>query len=319
VTVTEPVDRRSRVYVAGHRGLVGSAIWRALEAGAFEDVVGATSSEVDLRDRAAAFDYLLGVRPDVVVVAAAKVGGIADNNAHPAEFLSDNLRIQVNIMDAAHAAGVQRLLLLGSTTIYPKLAEQPIRESSLFTGPLEPTSEAYGVAKIAGIQQVQAHRRQYGERWIAAMSTNVYGPGANFHPEHSHVLSGLIRRFHDAVAEDRDTVVLWGTGRPRREFLHVDDLARAVVHLIDTYDEPDHINVGVGRDVSIRELAETVAGVVGFRGEIVQDTSRPDGAPRKLLDTSKINAFGWRPRIDLREGIASTYRWFLENRAEARL
>jgi GDP-L-fucose synthase len=319
VTDTEPVDRRSRVYVAGHRGLVGSAVWRSLENGGFQDVVGATSAEVDLRDRAAAFDYLLAVRPNVVVLAAARVGGIVANNAYPADFLSDNVRIQVNLMDAAHAAGVQRLLLLGSTTIYPKHAEQPIRESSLFTGPLEPTSAAYAVAKIAGIQQVQAHRKQYGERWISAMSTNVYGPGANFHPEHAHVLSGLIRRFHDAVAEGRDTVVLWGSGQPRREFLHVDDLARAVVHLLDTYDEPEHINVGVGTDVSIRELAEMVAGVVGFDGEIVQDTARPDGAPRKLLDTSKINALGWQPQIDLRGGIAGTYRWFLDNRAEARL
>lgn len=319
MTETTPVDRCSRVYVAGHRGLVGSAVWRALAAEGFADLVGATSAEVDLRDRAAAFDYLLAVRPDVVVLAAAKVGGIVANNAAPADFLSENLRIQVNLMDAAHAAGVQRLVLLGSTTIYPKLVEQPIRESSLFTGPLEATSAAYAVAKIAGIQQVQAHRRQYGERWIAAMSTNVYGPGANFHPEHSHVLSGLIRRFHEAAAEGRDTVVLWGTGRPRREFLHVDDLARAIVHLLDRYDESEHINVGVGHDVSIRELAQIVADVVGFDGEIVQNTSKPDGAPRKLLDISKISALGWKPQIDLRDGIASTYQWFLEHRAEARL
>jgi GDP-L-fucose synthase len=285
----------------------------------FADLVGATSAEVDLRERGATFDYLLSTRPDVVVLAAARVGGIVANNTYPADFLSENLRIQVNVMDAAQAAGVQRLLFLGSSCIYPKFAEQPIRESSLLTGALEPTNDAYAVAKIAGIMQVQAHRRQYGVRWISAMPTNLYGPGDNFHPENSHVLPALIRRFHEAVEQGRDEVVLWGSGTPRREFLHVDDLGRAIVHLLDVYDDAETINVGVGVDVTIRELAETVADVVGYTGEIVQDTSRPDGTPRKLLEVSRIRALGWEPRIGLRDGVESTYRWFVEHRASARL
>jgi GDP-L-fucose synthase len=319
VATNEELDRRARVYVAGHRGLAGSAIWRALAGAGFEDLVGARSSEVDLRDRAATFDYLLSTAPDVVALAAARVGGIVANNTYPAEFLSENLQIQVNVMDAAQAAGVERLLFLGSSCIYPKFAEQPIRESSLLTGALEPTNDAYAVAKIAGIMQVQAHRRQYGTRWISAMPTNLYGPGDNFDPENSHVLPALIRRFHEAAESGADSVVLWGSGTPRREFLHVDDLGRAIVHLLDVYDEPETINVGVGEDVTIRALAEIVADVVGFGGEIVQDTSRPDGTPRKLLDVSRLKALGWEPRIGLREGIESTYRWFVEHRAEARL
>lgn len=312
-------DRGARVYVAGHRGLAGSAIWRALVAAGVEDLVGAPSSEVDLRDRAAASDFLLANRPDVVVLAAARVGGIVANDTYPADFLSENLRIQVNVMDAAQAAGVERLLFLGSSCIYPKFAEQPIKESSLLTGALEPTNDAYAIAKIAGIMQVQANRKQHGLRWISAMPTNLYGPGDNFHPENSHVLPALIRRVHEAVEQGRDEVVLWGSGTPRREFLHVDDLGRAIVHLLDVYDEPETINVGVGDDVTIRELAEVVADVVGFRGEIVQDLTRPDGTPRKLLDVSRIRALGWEPVIDLRDGIASTYRWFVEHHAEARL
>jgi GDP-L-fucose synthase len=319
VATGEPLDRRSRVYVAGHSGLVGSAVWRALTAAGFDDLVGARSAEVDLRERPAAFDYLYTVRPDVVVLTAARVGGIVANDTYPADFLSENLRIQVNVMDAAHVVGVQRLVLVGSSCIYPKHAAQPIREQSLMTGPLEPTNDAYAIAKIAGILQVQAHRRQFGERWISAMSTNVYGPGDNFHPEHSHVLPALIRRFHQAVEDGSESVILWGSGRPRREFLYVDDLGRAVVHLLDHYDEPQHINIGVGADVSIREVAEIVADVTGFTGEIVQDTSKPDGAPRKLLDVSTITALGWESRIALREGIADTYRWFVENHAAARL
>jgi GDP-L-fucose synthase len=319
VATNEALDRRARVYVAGHRGLAGSAIWRALSAAGFGDLVGARSSEVDLRDRAATFDYLLSTRPGVVVLAAARVGGIVANSTYPAEFLSENLQIQVNVMDAAQAAGVQRLLFLGSSCIYPKFAEQPIRESSLLTGALEPTNDAYAIAKIAGIMQVQAHRRQYGVRWISAMPTNLYGPGDNFDPENSHVLPALIRRFHEATASGAASVVLWGSGTPRREFLHVDDLGRAIVDLLDGYDDPETINVGVGEDVTIRELAETVADVVGFTGETVQDTSRPDGTPRKLLDVTRLRGLGWEPRIPLREGIASTYRWFVEHRAEARL
>ncbi len=281
--------------------------------------IGASSAEVDLRERPATFDYLLATRPDVVVLAAAKVGGIVANDTYSADFLSENLRIQVNVMDAAQAAGVERLLFLGSSCIYPKFAEQPIRESSLLTGPLEPTNDAYAIAKIAGIKQVQAHRKQHGVRWISAMPTNLYGPGDNFHQEHSHVLPALIRRFHEAVEEGRDEVVLWGSGTPRREFLHVDDLGRAIVHLLDVYDDPETINVGVGSDVTIHELAETVADVVGFQGRITLDPSRPDGTPRKLLDVSRINALGWEARISLREGIASTYRWFVDHHADARL
>lgn len=315
----ERLDRRARVHVAGHGGLAGSAIWRALENAGFTDLVGATSAEVDLRDRARTFDFLLATRPDVVVLAAARVGGIVANDTYPADFLSENLRIQVNVMDAAQAAGVQRLLFLGSSCIYPKFAEQPIRESSLLTGALEPTNDAYAVAKIAGIMQVQANRKQHGVRWISAMPTNLYGPGDNFHPENSHVLPALIRRFHEAVEQGSGEVVLWGSGTPRREFLHVDDLGRAIVHLLDVYDDPETINVGVGNDVTIREVAEIVADVVGFRGDIVQDLSRPDGTPRKLLDVSRIRALGWEPTVDLRDGIESTYRWFIDHRAEARL
>jgi GDP-L-fucose synthase len=319
LAMNEALDRSARVYVAGHRGLAGSAIWRALTTAGFADLVGARSSEVDLRDRAVTFDYLLSTRPSVVVLAAARVGGIVANNTYPAEFLSENLRIQVNVMDAAHAAGVHRLLFLGSSCIYPKFAEQPIHESSLLTGALEPTNDAYAVAKIAGIMQVQAHRRQYGVRWISAMPTNLYGPGDNFDPENSHVLPALIRRFHEAVASGADKVVLWGSGTPRREFLHVDDLGRAIVRLLDVYDDPQTINVGVGEDVTIRELAEIVADVVGFKGVIDQDTSRPDGTPRKLLDVSRIRALDWAPRIPLREGIETTYRWFVDHHAETRL
>ena len=313
------VDRSARVYVAGHRGLAGSAIWRALQAEGFTDLVGARSAEVDLRDRTAAFDYLHQVRPDVVVLAAAKVGGIIANDTYPADFLSENLRIQVNVMDAAQAVGVDRLLFLGSSCIYPKVAPQPIHEDSLLTGALEPTNDAYAVAKIAGIMQVQSVRKQHHLSWISAMPTNLYGPGDNFDPVNSHVLPALIRRFHEAAEAGAEQVVLWGTGTPRREFLHVDDLGRAIVHLLDVYDDPQTINVGVGEDVTIRELAETVADVVGYRGEIVQDTTKPDGTPRKLLDVSRLTALGWEPRIGLREGIESTYRWFVDHHAEARL
>jgi GDP-L-fucose synthase len=314
-----PLSRDERVYVAGHRGLAGSAIWRALEAEGFTDLVGLSSSELDLRDREAVFDYVMAARPGAVVLAAAKVGGIAANDTYPADFLSENLRIQVNVMDAALAAGVPRLLFLGSSCIYPKFAPQPIQESSLLTGPLEPTNDAYAIAKIAGVLHVQAVRRQHGLRWTSAMPTNLYGPGDNFDREKSHVLPALIRRFHDAVEAGDDVVTLWGTGTPRREFLHVDDLGRAIVRLLDVHDEPSPINVGAGEDITIRELAGLVAEVVGYRGRIVQDESRPDGTPRKLLDSSRMRALGWQPTIALRDGIARTYAWFVEHRAEARL
>ena len=313
-----PLDRASRVYIAGHRGLVGSAIWRLLESQGFTNLLGTTSGEVDLRDRDATFAYFVRARPDVVIDAAAKVGGIMANSTYPADFLSDNLRIQVNVMDAAKDNGVERLLFLGSSCIYPRLAEQPIHESSLLTGPLEPTNDAYAIAKIAGILQVQANRRQHGRHWISAMPTNLYGPGDNFDPQGSHLLPGLVGRFHEAVVTKADHVVVWGTGTPRRELLHVDDLAEAALFLLERYDDDQTINVGVGEDVTIRELAEIVADVVGFEGDLVQDTTKPDGTPRKLLDVSRINALGWRARIPLRDGIAATYAWYLEHLTTAR-
>src|SRR5450631_937775 len=314
--VDTPVDRNQKIYIAGHRGLVGSALWRHLAGQGFTSLIGATSGELDLRDRAATSAYFSRERPDVVIDAAAKVGGILANATFPADFLSDNLRIQVNLMDAANDAGVDRLLFLGSSCIYPRLAEQPIRESSLLTGALEPTNDAYAIAKIAGILQVQASRRQHGRHWVSAMPTNLYGPHDNFDPQTSHVLPALVRRFHEAKQGRVREVVLWGTGTPRREFLHVDDLAAASLFLLENYDSGETINVGVGQDVTIRELAEIVADVVGYDGDLIQDTSKPDGTPRKLLDVSKINDLGWKATVPLREGIASTYTWFLEHWVE---
>jgi len=310
-----PLPRTSSVYIAGHRGLVGSALWRHFTEQGFTDLVGLTSSELDLRDRDATFAFMDEARPDVVIDAAAHVGGIMANTTYPAEFLSDNLRIQVNLMDAAAERRVPRLLFLGSSCIYPRYAEQPIREDSLLTGHLEPTNEAYAIAKIAGIMQVQAIRRQYALAWISAMPTNLYGPGDNFDLETSHVLPALIRRFHEAKESGAGAVTLWGSGTPRREFLHVDDLARACLHLLETYDDPKPINVGVGEDIAIRELAETVADIVGYAGHIRWDTGQPDGTPRKLLDVSRICATGWKAQIGLRGGIASAYRWYLANAA----
>jgi GDP-L-fucose synthase len=311
--VNRPLDRSARVFVAGSRGLVGSAVRRELDREGFTDVVGPRSAELDLRDRPAVLDWFASARPDLVVLTAARVGGIKANASRPAEFLSDNLRIQVNVMDAALEQGVERLLLLGSSCIYPKFAEQPIREEALLAGPLEPTNDAYAIAKIAGILQVQAVRRQYGLPWISAMPTNLYGPGDNFHPEHSHVLPSLIRRFHEARESGARRVVNWGTGTPRREFLHVDDLARACLHLVEHYDADGPVNVGTGTDLTIRELAELVAEVVGYRGSVEWDPSQPDGTPRKLLDVSRLTALGWAPRIELQEGLTQTYAWYVEN------
>jgi GDP-L-fucose synthase len=302
-----------KIYVAGHRGLAGSAVWRALRQRGFSGLVGASSAEVDLRDRATTFDFVSSQRPDVMVVAAARVGGILANDRYPAEFLSDNLRIQVNLMDAAREFGVGRLLFLGSSCIYPKFAEQPIAESALLTGALEPTNDAYAIAKIAGILQVQSIRKQYGRPYISAMPTNLYGPGDNFDATNSHVLPALIRRFHEAKLTGADQVTIWGSGTPRREFLHVDDLASALVFLLEHYDSPDPINVGTGIDVTIRELAETIADVVGWEGRLAFDTSKPDGTPRKLLDVSRLRGLGWAPSLSLREGVESTYRWFTQN------
>jgi GDP-L-fucose synthase len=312
------MPRDTKVYVAGHRGLVGAAVWRHLAELGFTNLVGRSSRELDLRDREAVRRFIEAERPDVVVLAAARVGGILANASYPADFLSDNLRIQVNVIDAAVETGIERLLMLGSSCIYPKYAEQPIREEALLTGRLEPTNDAYAIAKIAGILHVQAVRRQHGLPYICAMPTNLYGPGDNFHPRHSHVLPALIRRFHEAVEADREEVEIWGTGAPRREFLHVDDLAAACLTLLERYDAPEPINVGTGVDVTIRELAETVAGVVGFGGSIVFDASKPDGTLRKLLDVSRIHALGWKPEIELTDGVKLTYEWFRAHAAEAR-
>ena len=308
-----PLDRRERVFVAGHRGLAGSGVWRQLEAQGFTDLVGASRAELDLCERPAVIDFLRRVRPRVVIDAAARVGGILANATYPADFLSENLQIQVNLMDAARNARVPRLLFLGSSCIYPRLAAQPIREDSLLTGPLEDTNDAYAIAKIAGIMAVQAVRRQDGLAWISAMPTNLYGPGDNFHPQHSHILPALIRRFHEAKVSGAEEVACWGTGTPRREFLHVDDLARACVHLLDHYDDARTINVGTGTDVTIAEVARLVAATVGYDGRIVWDASRPDGTPRKLLDVSRLRDSGWSASIGLADGLAQTYRWFLDH------
>jgi GDP-L-fucose synthase len=307
-----PLPRDARVFVAGHHGLVGSAIWRRLAAEGFTDLVGRRSRELDLRERNAVWEFFDRQRPDVVVLAAARVGGILANSEHPAEFLSDNVRIQTNVLDAEAAHGVGRLLFLGSICIYPKFAPQPIPESALLTGPLEPTNDAYAIAKIAGVLHVQALRRQYGLPYVSAMPTNLYGPGDNFHPRHSHVLPALIRRFHEARESGDAVVTVWGSGRPRREFLHVDDLARACLLLLQRYDAPEPINVGTGQDVTVAELARTVADVVGYRGRIAFDTGKPDGTPRKQLDVTRIRELGWRPAVKLRDGVAATYAWYRE-------
>ena len=308
---------QDRVYVAGHRGLVGSAIVRRLRAEGFTDLVLRTRDELDLRDNGAVRAFFEAERPTHVILAAAKVGGILANSRYPVDFLRDNLAIELNVIDAAHAAGVRKLLFLGSSCIYPKFAQQPIREEYLLTGALEPTNEPYAIAKIAGIKLCEAYRRQYGADFITAMPTNLYGPGDNFDLETSHVLPALIRRFHEAKLRGATSVTLWGTGSPRREFLHVDDLADACLHLMRRYSADGTINVGTGEDVTIRELAELIREVVGYEGEIEFDTSMPDGTPRKLLDVSKLTGLGWKARIPLREGIQETYRWYLANEPAA--
>ena len=308
-------------YVAGHRGMVGRAILRRLEARGETEIVTRTSSELDLRDQAVVRDFMAAERPDVVILAAAKVGGIHANNTYPADFIYENLMIECNVIHEAHAAGVQRLLQLGSSCIYPRSVAQPMREDALLTGVLEPTNEPYAIAKIAGIKLCESYNRQHGRDYRSVMPTNLYGPGDNFHPENSHVLPALIRRFHEATQAGRDEVVLWGTGTPRREFLHVDDMAEASLFVLDldrdVYDANtspmlSHINVGTGTDVTIRELAEMVAGVTGFKGRIVQDTSKPDGTMQKLMDVSRLAAMGWTARIDLKDGIETTYAWYLD-------
>ncbi|GHH86131.1 GDP-L-fucose synthase [Streptomyces sulfonofaciens] len=297
---------RARIFVAGHRGLVGSAVARRLTADGHR-VLTRTRTELDLRDAARTAEVLGELRPDAVVLAAAKVGGILANSTYPVQFIEENLQIQLSVVAGAHAAGVPRLLFLGSSCIYPKLAPQPITEDALLGGPLEPTNRAYALAKIAGVVQVQAYRQQYGASYISAMPTNLYGPGDNFDLATSHVLPALIRRFHEAREEGRDEVVLWGSGTPRREFLHVDDLASACAVLLRRYDGDDPVNIGCGTDLTISELAATVAEVTGFAGRISWDTGKPDGTPRKLLDVTRLTALGWRPAVPLRDGIAATY------------
>ena len=301
----------ARVYVAGHRGMVGSAIWRDLSARGYDDLIGHPSSEVDLRDRDAAMDAIGSAKPDALVLAAAKVGGIMVNATYPVEFLTDNVRIQTNVLEAAHAAGVERVLFLGSSCIYPKLAPQPIPESALLTGELESTNIGYAIAKISGIIAVQSYRSEYDRHWISGMPTNLYGPNDNFDLETSHVLPALIRRFHEAKESGAEVVTLWGSGSPRREFLHVDDLAAACHLLLTDYDEAGHVNIGVGSDVTIAELAALIADVVGYTATIAWDSTKPDGTPRKLLDVSLLNSLGFTPAIGLREGIESTYAWYL--------
>ncbi|MFJ1722600.1 GDP-L-fucose synthase family protein [Streptomyces sp. NPDC088244] len=303
----------ARVFVAGHRGLVGSALVRRLAAEGHE-VITCDRDRLDLRDATRTEVFLREVRPDAVVLAAAKVGGIMANTTYPVQFLEDNLRIQLSVVAGAYAAGVERLLFLGSSCIYPRLAPQPIPESALLTGPLEPTNEAYALAKIAGIVQTRSYRRQYGASYISAMPTNLYGPGDTFDLETSHVLPALIRRFHEARRDGAPSVTLWGSGNPRREFLHVDDLAAACLLLLERYDGEEPVNIGCGADLTIRELAATVQEVTDFQGYVAWDTSKPDGTPRKLLDVSRLTALGFTPRIPLRDGIAQTYAWWLERR-----
>lgn len=298
------------VWVAGHRGMVGTAIWRALEARGDIELLGWSRSELDLTKRAATLHAAAEARPDVVVLAAARVGGIIANDTSPDEFLTENLRIQTNVMEAAHAAGVDRMLFLGSSCTYPRDAAQPMTPDLLMTGPLEPTNDAYAMAKLAGITAVRSYRRQYGRRWISCLPTSLYGPGDDFDLETSHVLPALIRRFDEAARAGAPTVTLWGTGNPRREFLHVDDLASACLHLLEHYDDPEPINIGCGEDLTIAELARLIAHTVGFEGNILWDTSRPDGTRRKLLDVASLRKLGWSPSITLKDGIRATWEWY---------
>jgi GDP-L-fucose synthase len=313
------MNKDVKVYVAGHRGLVGGAVVRGLKLQGYGNLLLRTHRELDLTRQDQVNDFFDREKPAVVIMAAAKVGGIHANNTRPAEFIRDNLMIQDNVIDAAYRAGVGKFVFLGSSCIYPKMAPQPIKEEYLLTGPLEPTNEWYAIAKIAGLKMCQAYRRQYGFNAISLMPTNLYGPGDNFDLTNSHVLPALIRRFHEAVENGDDSIAIWGSGTPRREFLHVDDMADAVIHLMRTYDEEGIVNLGWGEDVTIRELAEMVAEATGFDGTLVFDASKPDGTPRKLLDTSRLTALGWKPKITLVDGIERTYEWFKQNIADARM
>jgi len=307
------ITKSDKIFVAGHRGMVGSALIRRLEGEAFSNVVTRDRAQLDLTDEPAVAKFFKDERPTIVIVAAAKVGGIKANNDYPVEFLLDNLRIQNNVIRSAYQTGVRKLLFLGSSCIYPKLAPQPIPESALLSGPLEPTNEAYAVAKIAGVKLCQAYAREHGANFVSVMPTNLYGPNDNFNLETSHALAALVRKAHEAKKRNEKKMIVWGTGTPRREFLHVDDLASACLLLLEKYDSSEIINIGCGKDVSIRELAELICDVVGFDGELVWDKTKPDGTPRKLLDIMRIRELGWEPTITLRKGIAQTYEWFLAN------
>jgi GDP-L-fucose synthase len=302
-----------RIYVAGHGGLVGSALVREIEKHPEHSWIGKTRSELDLLDRKSVFDFLASEKPDAVIVAAAKVGGIMANSSYPVEFLSENLQIETNLIDGAHAANIEKLLFLGSSCIYPKLAPQPIKEEYLLTGPLESSNEPYSLAKISGLKLVEAYRKQYQRNWVSAMPTNIYGRGDNFDENTSHVLPALIGKFHAAKKAGLGSVTVWGSGTPKREFLYSDDLASACLFLLENYNNDSHINVGTGTDLSIADLAQTIAEVVGFDGEIQFDTSKPDGTPRKLLDVSKLSALGWESSLQLKDGIQKTYDWFLSH------
>jgi GDP-L-fucose synthase len=307
------MNKSDKIFVAGHRGMVGSAIVRRLKAEGFSNLVTRDRSQLDLADEYAVAKFFADERPTIVIVAAAKVGGIKANNDFPVEFLLENLRIQNNVVRSAYESGVRKLLFVGSACIYPKFAPQPIPETSLLDGPLEPTNEAYAIAKIAGIKLCQAYSREYEANFISAMPTNLYGPDDNFDLETSHVLPALVRKAHEAKVRKDQKLIVWGTGQPRREFLHVDDLASACVLILEKYDSPEIINVGCGEDISIRQLAELICDVVGFDGELAWDTTKPDGTPRRLLDVTKLRALGWKPVIPLRDGIARTYEWFRAN------
>ena len=307
---------KKRIFVAGHRGMVGSAVVRRLEAEECE-ILTADRKALDLQNAEATSDWMLKNKPDAVIMAAARVGGIVANDTYPVDFLQENLSIQNSVFAAAHAANVNRLLFLGSSCIYPKLAEQPIKEEALLTGPLEPTNEAYAIAKIAGIYSVRAYRRQYGRDWISAMPTNLYGPGDNYHPEISHVLPALLRKFHDAKTQSADAVEIWGSGAPLREFMHSDDLADALIFLLKNYSSDDHINVGSGEEVSIRELAQIIAKETGYTGNLTFDASKPDGTPRKLMDSSRLSSLGWNKSIYLAPGIATVYKDLMDRRVFA--
>jgi len=310
------MQKSEKIFVAGHRGMVGSALIRALEVAGFSKLLKRDRSELDLGDSAAVSKFFAKEKPEVVIFAAAKVGGIKANNDQPVEFLLENLRVQNNVIAAAHENGARKLLFLGSSCIYPKLAPQPIPESALLSGPLEPTNEAYAIAKIAGVKLCQAFSREYGANFVSAMPTNLYGPNDNFDLETSHVLAALLRKAYEAKKSSARELVVWGTGTPRREFLHADDCASACLFLLEKYDSPEIVNVGCGEDISIRELAELVCEVVGFDGELSWDKTKPDGTPRKLLDVSKLRGLGWTPTIPLRDGIAQAYDWFLKNVAK---